>query len=481
MQGNSRRRSITKNAGVASGSVWETRMKMDQVKGGIKVFNGDNGNDNRDEEGMRVYRRLVRNQSDPSSMGSRKRRSWRQPEIHENGGCNAIQLKKSVSELSKREDSVSVEEEEEEEEKEVEIDKEMDLVVVVDEPKSEAEEKVDQIFETPAPTPTPAPEKIEHETIDLRAMHPDPVKPPSPVSNAKINEQFEAEEEEVVYQCETKLGDHNRMQTIVDLVMWRDISKSAFVFGFGSFFLLSSSYAKDLEFSLISAISYLGLVYLALVFVYKSILQRGAGMEYFDEMVIGEEEATWILRFLLPYINEILLNIKALFSGDPATTMKLAVVLFVMARCGSSITIWTLSKLLFFGVFTIPKLYSSSSFQLARYGKFWFERVKDGWESCTHKKAVAMAIFTVLWNLSSTIARIWGIFMLLVAMKFYQQQCMVAQEWHVEEVEEEVVQEEGEDSKAVNGPLMGPSLGSSPKGHRHKSGPIGERKLKKWN
>lgn len=45
-------------------------------------------------------------------------------------------------------------------------------------------------------------------------------------------------------------------------------------------------------------------------------------MEYYDEMVIGEEEAIWIVKFLLPYINEILLNIKALFSGDPATTMK---------------------------------------------------------------------------------------------------------------------------------------------------------------
>lgn len=213
MQGSSRRRSITRNAGVASGSVWETRMKMDQVKGGIKVFNGDNGNDNRDEEGMKVYQRLVRNQSDPSSMGNRKRRNWKQPEKHESGGgCNAIQLKRSISELNKEEDSVSVEEEEE---KEVEIDKEMDLVVVVvNEAKSEAEEKVDQSFETPASTPTPAPEKIEHETIDLRTMHPDPVKPPSLVSNANIHETFEAEEEEVDYQCETKLGDHNRMQSI---------------------------------------------------------------------------------------------------------------------------------------------------------------------------------------------------------------------------------------------------------------------------
>ncbi|KAJ0989545.1 hypothetical protein J5N97_007901 [Dioscorea zingiberensis] len=473
MQGSTRRRATTRN-GLGSGSVWETRMKMDQVKGGIKVFNASeshnaDGNDNRDEEGMRVYRRLVRNQSDPSSMERRKRRSWKQPDVNEN---NQVDLKRSVSELSNSPKVLNAGDKEEDnddvqEEKEVEVDKEMDLVV---------EEAKNEIFETPE-----VPESTEKMPIDLRGLHPDPVKPPSQASNANLPESFEVEEEELLYhQCESKLGDQNRVQSIVDLVMWRDVSKSAFVFGFGTFFLLSSSYAKDLDFSLISAISYLGLVYLALIFVYKSILHRGLGMDESCTMVIGEEEAIWIVRFLLPYINEVLLKIKALFSGDPATTMKLAVLLFVMARCGNSITIWTLSKLVFFGVFTIPKLCSSSSFQLARYGKFWLARVRDGWESCTHKKAVAAAIFTVLWNLSSTVARIWGVFMLLVGMKLYQQ-CVVAEEWNGEEVE--VVAESGgvqvEDSKAVNGLKMGPALGSGPRSYRHKSGPGGERKLKK--
>lgn len=33
----------------------------------------------------------------------------------------------------------------------------------------------------------------------------------------------------------------------VDLVMWRDASKSAFVFGIGTFAIISSSYTKDLN------------------------------------------------------------------------------------------------------------------------------------------------------------------------------------------------------------------------------------------
>lgn len=38
--------------------------------------------------------------------------------------------------------------------------------------------------------------------------------------------------------------------------------------------------------------------------------------------VVGEEEAIWVLKFVLPYLNEFLLKLRALFCGDPATTMK---------------------------------------------------------------------------------------------------------------------------------------------------------------
>lgn len=41
-------------------------------------------------------------------------------------------------------------------------------------------------------------------------------------------------------------------------------------------------------------------------------------------------------------------------------------------------------------------------------GKFWVGRIEDAWKTCTHKKAVAVAIFTLVWNLSSILARIWA-------------------------------------------------------------------------
>ncbi|KAH0707862.1 hypothetical protein KY289_012938 [Solanum tuberosum] len=202
---------------------------------------------------------------------------------------------------------------------------------------------------------------------------------------------------------------HSKLQSLVDLVMWRNISKSALVFGIGTFVIISSSYTQDLNISFISALAYLGLIYLAAIFLFRSLIHRRAiDIGESSECVVGEEEALWILKLILPLINEFLLKIRALFSGDPLTTMKMAVLLFLLAKFGSYITIWKLYKLGFFGVFVIPKVCSSYSTQLTSHGTFFIRYIRDAWESCTHKKAIGFAIFTLVWNFSSIIARIWA-------------------------------------------------------------------------
>ncbi|CAL1358776.1 unnamed protein product [Linum trigynum] len=218
----------------------------------------------------------------------------------------------------------------------------------------------------------------------------------------------------------------SKLQNLVDLVMWRDVSRSAFVFGIGTFTIISSSYTQDLNISFISVMSYLGLVYLAAIFLYRTLISRGIvegddGYEDTGSYVVGEGEAICVVKLVLPYLNECLLRIKALFSGDPSTTMKLAVLLFVLARCGGYITVWKMAKLGFFGVFILPKVCSSYSSQLTSYAKFWIRRFRDAWEKCTHKKAVALGIFTLVWNMSSIVARVWAVFMMFVAVRYYQQ------------------------------------------------------------
>ncbi|CAL5441575.1 unnamed protein product [Camellia sinensis] len=80
-----------------------------------------------------------------------------------------------------------------------------------------------------------------------------------------------------------------------------------------------------------------------------------------QDYIVGEEEAVWLVKMILPYLNEFLLKFRTLFCGDLATTMKLAIMLFVLARFGSTITIWKMAKLGFFGVFSLPKICSSYS------------------------------------------------------------------------------------------------------------------------
>ncbi|KAJ6923686.1 hypothetical protein NC652_017111 [Populus alba x Populus x berolinensis] len=125
------------------------------------------------------------------------------------------------------------------------------------------------------------------------------------------------------YQSLKETRRHSKLQNLVDLVMWRDLSRSALAFGMGTFIIISSSYSKDLNVSFISVISYLGLVYLATIFLYRSLICRGV-IDIDDDRsyVVGEGEAIWLLKLVLPYLNECLLKIRALFSGDPSTTMK---------------------------------------------------------------------------------------------------------------------------------------------------------------
>lgn len=59
-----------------------------------------------------------------------------------------------------------------------------------------------------------------------------------------------------------------------------------------------------------------------LLFILTNFYYRGVIDIDNSSYVLGEEEAIWLLKLILPYLNEFLLKLKALFSGDPATTMK---------------------------------------------------------------------------------------------------------------------------------------------------------------
>lgn len=81
--------------GVVAGSVWESRMKIDEVKGGIKVFNGEENNE--EPEIQVVHRKLKPNQTGGASG---KRKTWKS-ENCEGFEKNSIQIAKGKSESHK--------------------------------------------------------------------------------------------------------------------------------------------------------------------------------------------------------------------------------------------------------------------------------------------------------------------------------------------------------------------------------------------
>ncbi|KAF6162714.1 hypothetical protein GIB67_022373 [Kingdonia uniflora] len=345
----------------------------------------------------------------------RKTRS--SPSSSSRNSSNVGQIKSQVLMIGNGGDEGEEEHHDDEEDIVMEIDMKSFDVKVVNE-----EKKVEKIIQTPLPISSNVCKQLIQVAGELKRA------PPPPIS-------------EEYGKCFSQ--PQNKLQNIVDIIMWRDVSRSAFVFGFGTFILLSSSFTKDLNFGLVSVISYMGLLYLAAIFIYRSLVCREViyTEDSNEAYMVGKEEAIWLLELILPYLNEFLLKLRALFSGDPVTTMKLAILLFVLARCGSSITIWKMAKLGFFGVFTIPKICASYSPQLTGYSKFWIRRFRDAWDSCAHKKSVAAAIFTLVWNLSSIVARIWAVFMLFVAFRYYQQTLLSKEEDWREEEDEEVNEE----------------------------------------
>jgi hypothetical protein len=105
------------------------------------------------------------------------------------------------------------------------------------------------------------------------------------------------------------------------------------------------------------------LFYLAAVFIYRMFIPGSAAQLSEDNVGTGcctteADIARWI-RIFLPAINLVLTKTRQVFSGDPATTLKVAAVLWLLARAGSRMSLWSFVRLCVFEIF--PPFYISLS------------------------------------------------------------------------------------------------------------------------
>ncbi|CAK9871949.1 unnamed protein product [Sphagnum jensenii] len=208
------------------------------------------------------------------------------------------------------------------------------------------------------------------------------------------------------------------LHAIEDLIMWKDVQRSSLLFGASCFFILSASFVKDMSCRVLTLTAYVGMIRLAAVFFHRTFLSSSSRQSAELQQQVTEEDILRCIRVVLPAINLAFNKSGELFSGDPATTLKVAAVLWLVARMGYTISLWSFLR---FGVFCIPCLGFSFGQQLFEAGRALFLRAWMLWTSCSHKKAVIAGTCLMAWNLSSVSARLFGAFFMIVALRLYQQ------------------------------------------------------------
>ncbi|KAL5998868.1 hypothetical protein ACLOJK_009816 [Asimina triloba] len=228
-------------------------------------------------------------------------------------------------------------------------------------------------------------------------------------------------------------------QMISELIMWKDVAKSSLWFGFGSLCFLSSCFARGMSFSIISAASQLGLLFLGISFFYNLFSQRHED-DARQAFKLKEDDIVCAARLMLPAANAALAMTRELFSGEPSMTLKIASMdslrlprSFIADGTTSSfcIRIWLYDDTVeafchcFLEGRNLP--FDSCNPNMKELFLDWLVEslksyVGDAWAACAHKRIVAASAATVFWNLSTTKTRIFAAFIFVVALQYYRQQ-----------------------------------------------------------
>ncbi|KAJ6958996.1 hypothetical protein D5086_029997 [Populus alba] len=223
-------------------------------------------------------------------------------------------------------------------------------------------------------------------------------------------------------------GNLERIGMVVfDLIMWKDVAKSSLWFGLGCLCFLSSFFARGISFSIFSAISQLGLLFLGVSFLSNSICQRNS-VEKLRKFKLTEDDILRVGRLILPAANLAISKTRELFSGEPSMTLKVIPFLLLGAEYGHLVTLRRLCGIGFFISVTIAKLFACYSSQINQKVEHLKCRMMEAWRSCSHKKMVAASAVTAFWNLSSVKTRIFTAFISLVILRCCRQQLMPSQE-----------------------------------------------------
>ncbi|KAL6594829.1 hypothetical protein ACP70R_048278 [Stipagrostis hirtigluma subsp. patula] len=208
----------------------------------------------------------------------------------------------------------------------------------------------------------------------------------------------------------------------VDLIMWKNVARSAFWFGSGSMLIVSSTFSREINVSPISVGCQFGVVILGIAFLKDSFLRREQG-GHVSKLQLTEEDVRRAAQAVLPVANILISGAQLLFSGDPSMTLKVLPVLLFGAKFGHLLTIRRILATGFFSCFTLPKLYSCYSRHVHAKAKGLKDQIVNAWKSCPRKKLVSAVAVTTCWNLFSVKTRIMAAFFCAVTLSYYYRYC----------------------------------------------------------
>uniref|UniRef100_A0A0L8HVD6 Reticulon-like protein n=1 Tax=Octopus bimaculoides TaxID=37653 RepID=A0A0L8HVD6_OCTBM len=164
------------------------------------------------------------------------------------------------------------------------------------------------------------------------------------------------------------------MSTVLDLIYWRDVKKTAVVFGSMLFILLSLAI-----YSVLTVIAYLSLAILAVTLsfrVYKNIMQAvqksGDGhpfKEYLEcDIELNDQKTQKVVKLILKHTNATVQELRRLFLiEDLVDSLKFGLLLWVLTYIGSWFNGMTIIINSVVIIFTLPKIYETYKVQIDNY------------------------------------------------------------------------------------------------------------------
>jgi hypothetical protein len=211
-------------------------------------------------------------------------------------------------------------------------------------------------------------ERSSQETTKGRTNPEQELSEPTTSADAKIKERISPLEETVLYQRIVAIGTWLRGvdPRVKDLIYWRDVKKTAVVFGTMLVLLLSLAIC-----SLVSVVAYLSLAVLTVTFsfvVYKKIM--GAVQKSNDghpfkplldlDITLSEDKLKSVIQNVLKNTNCALKEARRLFLvEDTVDSIKFGLLLWTMAYIGSWFNGMSLIIIATVLLFTIPKVYET--------------------------------------------------------------------------------------------------------------------------